>query len=65
MELKIFQTFTFIFIIIITIIIIIIIIIININIIIITSTFTGDYIINLFGSFLGHYLFIIFFLLSF
>ena len=62
MELKIFQTFTFIFIIIIT---IIIIIIININIIIITSTFTGDYIINLFGSFLGHYLFIIFFLLSF
>ena len=62
MELKIFQTFTFIFIIIIT---IIIIIIININIIIITSTFTGDYIINLFGSLLGHYLFIIFFLQSF
>ena len=57
MELKIFQTFTFIF--------IIIIIIIIINIIIITSTFTGDYIINLFGSFLGHYLFIIFFLQSF
>ena len=55
MELKIFQTFTFIF----------IIIIIIINIIIITSTFAGDYIINLFGSFLGHYLFIIFFLQSF